>query len=158
MRVLFSGLVALIVTSTVAFAQPLEPREGWQVINTDLTFPDLVSRMETAISAEKMGLVTQASASKGARAQGIGIPGNRVMGVYRNDFARRMLAASVAAGIEAPIRFYLAENEAGGSTIAWKTPSFVFAPYLAEGGDALQTLAIELDVIFVAIAQRATAQ
>jgi len=158
MRVLFSGLMALIVTSTVAFAQPVEPREGWQVINTDLAFADLVTRMEAAISAEKMGLVTQASASRGAKAQGIEIAGNRVMGVYRNDFARRMLAASVAAGIEAPIRYYLTENEAGGSTLAWKTPGFVFAPYLAEGGDALRTLAAELDVIFEAIAQRATAK
>ena len=158
MRVLFSGLMALIVASTVAFAQPVEPREGWRVINTDLAFADLVSRMEAAISAEKMGLVTQASASKGAKAQGIEIPGNRVMGVYRNDFARRMLAASVAAGIEAPIRFYLAENEAGGSTLAWKTPSFAFAPYRAEGGDELQILAGELDVIFEAIAQRALAK
>ncbi|MEM9105512.1 MAG: DUF302 domain-containing protein [Pseudomonadota bacterium] len=158
MRVLISGLWAFIFISSVAMAQPIESREGWQVFDTDIAFDDLVTRMEAAISAEKMGLVTQASASNGARSQGIEIPGNRVMGVYRNDFARRMLDASVAAGIEAPIRFYLAENEGGGTTLAWKTPSFVFAPYLAEGGDDLQVLAVELDAIFMAIAQKAMAE
>jgi uncharacterized protein (DUF302 family) len=158
MRTILSGLMALIVTSTIVLAQPIEPREGWQVINTDMAFDNLVSRMEAAIGAEEMGLVTQASASAGAKAQGFDIPGNRVMGVYRNDFARRMLEASIAAGIEAPIRFYLAENEDGGSTLAWKTPSFVFAPYMDEGGDALKTLAGELDAIFMAIADRALTQ
>lgn len=158
MRIFLCGLLALIAFPSLALAQAIEPREGWQVLDTDIAFEDMVSRMETAIGAEKMGLVTQASASNGARAQGIEIPGNRVMGVYRNDFARRMLEASVAAGIEAPIRFYLAENDNGGTTLSWKTPSFVFAPYLAEGGDELQTLATELDTIFMAIAQRATAQ
>lgn len=38
-----------------------------------------------------MGLVRQASASNGARAEGFEIKGNRVVGVDRNDFARRML-------------------------------------------------------------------
>ncbi|OZB03078.1 MAG: hypothetical protein B7X67_18080 [Rhizobiales bacterium 39-66-18] len=38
-----------------------------------------------------------ASASDVAKAQGIAIPGNRAVGVYRNDFARRMLAAMLPA-------------------------------------------------------------
>ncbi len=143
---------ALLVPSQ---AEGLQGREGWQVRDTGLSFSELVSRVKSAVKAEKMGLVTQASASAGAKGQGIVIPGNQVLGVYRNDFARRMLAASVAAGIEAPIRFYVTENADGTATLSWKTPSYVFAPYMKEGGGKLKALAEELDGIFQAIARRA---
>ena len=155
MRVLISGLIVLFLSSALAGAQPVEPREGWQVFKTEFAYSALVERLEAAVKAERMGLVTQASASVGAEAQGFTIPGNRVVGVYRNDYARRMLAASVAAGIEAPIRFYVTENEDGGATLSWKMPSFVFAPYMDEGGDDLRTLAEELDGVFESIARRA---
>ena len=102
-----------------------------------------------------MNLVTQASASDGARAQGIDIPGNRVIGVFRNDLARRMLAASVAAGIEAPVRFYVTENPDGTATLAYKTPHMIFKPYFEDGGDGLREVADELDEIFKTIAVRA---
>jgi uncharacterized protein (DUF302 family) len=72
------------------------------------------------------------------------------VGVFRNDFAVRALAASEAAMIEAPIRFYVTEGEGGGATLSWKTPSHVFAPY-ADGGADLQAVAQELDAIFEAI-------
>ncbi|MEQ9609274.1 MAG: DUF302 domain-containing protein, partial [Kiloniellaceae bacterium] len=78
-------------------------------------------------------------------------PGNTVIGVYRPDFAVRMLEASTAAGIEAPIRFYVTENADGSATLSYKTPGTVFAPY-ADGGQALQDLAAELDEIFARIA------
>ncbi len=78
-------------------------------------------------------VVTRASATLGAKSLGTTIPGNMVVGVTRPDFAIRMLEASVPAGIEAPIRFYITENEDGTATLGYKTPSAVFAPY-ADGG------------------------
>ena len=39
-------------------------------------------------------------------------------GEPHDDFARRALEASLAAGIEAPIRFYLVENADNTSTLA----------------------------------------
>jgi hypothetical protein len=63
-----------------------------------------------------------ASASDGAKAQGFTIAGNRLVGVYLNDFARRKLRASVAAGIEALIRFYVTKNPEGTATSSYKTP------------------------------------
>jgi uncharacterized protein (DUF302 family) len=33
--------------------------------------------------------------------------------VFRNDYAVRMLEASIPAGIEAPLRFYVTENPDG---------------------------------------------
>ena len=83
------------------------------------------------------------------------IPGNMIIGVYRNDYALRMLDASVEAGIEAPIRFYITENEDGSATLSYKTPSHVFSPYFATAKPELAVLAQELDVIFDKIAQRA---
>ncbi len=101
-----------------------------------------------------MGLVNWASASTGAVRQKIKIPGNQVIGVYSNDNARRMLEASLAAGIEAPIRYYLTENADGTSTLTHRTPSAVFEPYFDEGGEALKTLASELDEVFATIADQ----
>ncbi len=82
------------------------------------------------------------------------IPGNMVIGVYRPDFAVRMLAASIPAGIEAPIRFYITENADGTATLSYKKPSAVFAPY-TDGGAALTELAAELDRLFAKIANEA---
>ena len=90
------------------------------------------------------------------RARGITIPGNRVIGVFNNVYAVKVLSLSTAAMIEAPIRFYVTENADGTATLAYKTPSFVFAPYFAEGGAELEAVAAELDAKFAAIAARAT--
>ncbi|GGB47055.1 hypothetical protein GCM10011316_18990 [Roseibium aquae] len=158
----FDKVIRYLAAILVCFglsAQPqaLEPRTGWRIVQTDTAYGELVERLTVAIQAEGMLLVTQASASDGARMNGVTIPGNRVFGVYRNDYARRMLDASMAAGIEAPIRYYVTENGDGTATLSWKTPSFVFEPYLGEGGEALEALARELDEVFAAIASRATA-
>ena len=67
-----------------------------------------------------------------------------------------MLEASIPAGIEAPIRFYITENDDGTATLSYKRPSSVFAPYI-DGGDALDALASELDDVFAAIAAAAVA-
>jgi uncharacterized protein (DUF302 family) len=144
---LWLGLLAL-----PSFAGSMQPRDGWRVLETGQNFAALGTRLEEAIKSNKMGLVTQASASAGAAGQGITIPGNRVVGVYRNDFARRMLKASIAAGIEAPIRFYITENADQTATLSYKLPSTVFAPYFGEGGDDLRKLAAELDEVFAKIA------
>ncbi|MEM9206934.1 MAG: DUF302 domain-containing protein [Pseudomonadota bacterium] len=152
-------LRVLFLLSAIAFdwssATASMDRDGWRTAPTTKSFAMLVDDTKAAIKANKMGLVTQASASDGARMQGLEIPGNRVLGVYRNDFARRMLEASIAAGIEAPIRFYVTENDDGTATLSYKTPSHVFAPYMDEAGASLETLAIELDAVFEAIFEAA---
>ncbi len=137
----------------IANAQSINPREGWFVFPTQYSFKELENRTRAAVKKAPIVIVSQASASSGAHNQCIEIPGNRVIGVYRNDYARRMLAASVAAGVEAPIRLYLTENEDNTATLSYKTPSSVFAPYMNEGGEDLQTLATELDAIFLGIAK-----
>ncbi len=121
------------------------PYAGTRVIKSAHAFDALVARLERAIGANRMGLVAQASASRGAAARGIKIPGNAVLMVFRNDFAVRILAASVPAGIEAPLRLYVTENSDGTASLTYRLPSAVFAPY---GSAELDRVAKELDLIF----------
>ncbi len=154
--VLFLGLVFMAAQPVTSRAGTLADQPGWSVTKTPHTYKTLIERLNTAVKANKMGLVTRASATLGAKSLGKTIPGNMVVGVYRPDFAVRMLEASVPAGIEAPIRFYITENPDGTATLSYKTPSAVFAPY-TEGGEKLKDMAQELDAIFAKIAAEATA-
>lgn len=151
---LLSGvLVALAVGAWAARAENRTPYPGTQVMPTPFSYDDLVRRLDAAVKDNKMGLVTRASATGGAASIGKTIPGNMVVGVFRPDFAVRMLEASVAAGIEAPLRFYITENADGTATLTYRTPSAVFAPYEVP---ALDEMARELDTIFARIALQAT--
>lgn len=150
MRILTSFLV-LVFSVITAHADDLMPRDGWVVTKTPHAYADLYPRLKEAITANKMRQITTASATLGAKGRKIIIPGNRVVGVYNNVWAVRMLEASIPAGIEAPMRFYLTENKDGTSTLSYKTPSHVFAPYFADAKPDLKAMARELDVVFQAI-------
>ena len=99
-------LIPLLATVLVSFAahagENLAPREGWAVINTDKDFQTLVKDTRTAVKAQGLIVVTQAGPTAAAKKRGITIPGNRVIGVFNNDFAVRVLETSTAAMIEAP--------------------------------------------------------
>lgn len=77
--------VLLIAAPIAASSAPLAKREGWRIIETESSFTELFQKLEINIKANKMLLVTAASASQGAKGQGITMPDNRVVGVYRND-------------------------------------------------------------------------
>ena len=129
--------------------------EGWAVYPTQKPYAELVDATKAAIKENGLIVVTQAGPTKAAAARGISIPGNRVIGAFNNDYAVRVLETSVHAMIEAPIRFYVTENKDGTSNLSYKTPSFVFAPYVSEGGQNLMDIAAELDSTFQSIAERA---
>lgn len=136
-----AAFAALLLCAAAAVAAPPEVRS----VSSRHGFDTLVERLRTAIAEQKMGLVAEASASRGAAARGVKIPGNAVLMVFRNDYAVRMLAASVPAGIEAPLRIYVTENADGTASVAYPLPSRVFAPY---GSAALDEMARELDPVF----------
>ena len=131
------------------------PYDGIIEIDTAHDFDTLWDRLTEAVSAHDMLLLYRASASRGAAGRGIDIPGNGVFGVYRNDFAVRMLDASIPAGIEAPLIFYLTEQPDGTARLTYRLPTAVFAPY---GSADLDAMAAEIDAIFADIAATATAQ
>ncbi len=130
-------------------------REGWAVFATQKPFEDLVSAVKDATKANGMGVVTEAGPTDMAASRGITIPGNRVIGVFNNDFAVKILRLSEAAMIEAPIRFYVTEQADGTAMLSYKKPSFVFGPYFEEGGEELVKLSEGLDEKFAAIADEA---
>ncbi|MGC3938931.1 DUF302 domain-containing protein [Roseobacter sp. EG26] len=146
----------VIFWAVTAQAQSIAPRDGWVILQTGKTHAALLADLKKAVKANKMGVVTQAGPTGAARNRGITIPENRVIGVFNNDFAVKVLATSTAAMIEAPIRFYVTEEADGTATLSYKTPGSVFAPYLDEGGDALKDLSDQLDNKFSAIAAAAT--
>lgn len=140
-------LAALFLSAGVHAAGPEQVR-----LPSSKGFSQLAADLKNAVKTHEMLVVTQACASCGAKARGLTIPGNTVIGVYRNDFAIRMLDADIDAGIEAPIRFYVTQQGDGTSMLSWRKPSDVFAPY---GNAELDVMADELDGIFMAIAEDA---
>lgn len=128
------------------------PYPGTVTVTTKIGFDSLLGRLERAVVDNGMGVVARASASKGAAARGVKIPGNAVIMVFRNDYAVRMLAASVPAGIEAPLRIYVTENPDGTTGLTYRKPSSVFAPY---GNPKLDEIARELDPVLEKIVQDA---
>ena len=139
------GWMLLVAACVAAAAENSASLPGTVTVKTKHGFDALVSRVEKAVADNKMGLVAQASASRGAAARGVKIAGNMVLMVFRNDYAVRMLQASVPAGIEAPIRLYVTEDADGSASLTYRLPSAVFAPY---GNRKLDEMAKELDVIF----------
>ena len=139
------GLVVWLLPVTVAAH---DPRDDLVQYETTYRFSVLEQRLVRAIADHNMGLVSRASASRGASARGVTIPGNAVLGIFRNDYAVRLLAASTAAGIEAPLRIYLTENVDGSATLRYRSPSAVFAP---SANTELEGLARELDSVFTRI-------
>jgi len=146
---LHAALLATALLATAPVGAQQGPLAGTVTLATDYPFATLWERLTEAVASNRMGVVAQASASRGAASRGVTIPGNAVVMVFRNDYAVRMLRASVPAGFEAPLRFYLTERSDGGSDLTYRKPSAVFAPY---GGGELAVMAAELDAIFARIA------
>ena len=150
-------LTLMLIVPPQVQAGSISDRPGWSVVATSHDYKTLTGRVTAAAKRHKIGIVARASATVGAqKVLGKKIPGNMVIGLYHPRFAVRMLEASVPAGIEAPIRLYITENDDGTATLSYKTPSAVFAPY-KDGGAKLRDLAAELDEIFARIAREAAA-
>lgn len=152
-----SAAFLVLAALLTAFAAPARANpEGLRIFETSYSFEQLETRLSEAIARADMLQVFKASASRFASTRGVDIPGNSVYGVFRNDFAVRMIRANPLAGTEAPILFHVMENPDGTATLAYKTPGAVFAPYDDPGGD-LRQMAAELDGIFARIAANAAA-
>ena len=149
----FGAGVFTILISLAAAAHDTTPFSGTHVIKTGHSYQAMVKKLPEAVAKNKMGVVAKASATLGAKKIGVTIPGNMVVMVFHPKFAVRMLDASIPAGIEAPLRFYITENADGTTTLTYREPSSVFAPY---DSAELNKMARELDVIFARIAADAS--
>jgi len=144
MRICF----VILAMNAPALAKDATPVEGIKVFHSNLGFNDYLVRLKSSIAAHKMGVVAEACADCGARKIGVQIAGNRVVMIFHPRFAVRMLKASLAAGIEAPLRLYVTEQP-DGTQLSYRLPSATFAPY---GVADLDVMALEIDPIFAAIA------
>ena len=149
----FGAGVFTILISLAAAAHDATPFPGTHVIKTGHSYQAMVKKLPDAVAKNKMGVVAKASATLGAKKIGVTIPGNMVVMVFHPKFAVRMLDASIPAGIEAPLRFYITEDADGTTTLTYREPSSVFAPY---DSAELNKMARELDVIFARIAADAS--
>lgn len=136
-------LVAFAAALSAACAGPALGG-GTHSVKTPHRFDALVERVERATASHGLGVVAMASASRGAAARGVKIRGNAVVMVFRNDLAVRLLAASVPAGIEAPLRIYVTENADATASLHYRAPRDVFAPY---SHPEVARIARELDAI-----------
>lgn len=150
---IFSAAAALPVSAETTVTAP---NDSWRVIPTEKSYDDLLADLREAVTGNKMGLVTEAGPTEVAASRGETIPGNRVVGVFRNDFAVTIIRAAPAAMIEPPVRFMVMQEPDGTATLAYRLPSAVFEPYKEEGGEALATSVVALDEIFAKIADDAT--
>ncbi|HUE45958.1 MAG TPA: DUF302 domain-containing protein [Aestuariivirgaceae bacterium] len=148
-------LAACLTVPHSVSAQSDDPLAGTVTLESSRSFEELRTSLEEAVEANEFAVVTTASASAGAESRGLTIPGNLVVGVFRNDYAVRMLEASVPAGIEAPLRFYVTENADGTASLTYREPTAIFAPYNVPELDAM---AAELNPIWQRIAEEATDQ
>ena len=151
-RLLLAAMVSALCAGPGVAVEDIAPRPGWAVHPSDKAFAALVDAVRAAAKEHGMAVVTQAGPTGAARARGIEIPGNRVIGLFNNAFAVEILRLSTAAMIEAPLRVYVTENADGTASLSYKLPSAVFAVYQDEGGAGLAAAAGRLDDIFAAIA------
>jgi len=151
------ALLPLPVLAQTPQIAPMADRVGWRVIDSAKPYAVLLADLKAVIPTQQMNVVTEAGPTDAARTLGVTLPGNRVIGVFAPRYAVRVLPLSTAAMIEAPIRLYVTEDADGSATLAWKTPTHVFAPYLTEAGPELAAIAAELDATFEAIGQAAIA-
>ena len=135
--ILFAVLLAL-----PARAENAAPYSGTVSVATGKPFLAYVDALEAAVRANGFNMVGLACATCAAKSQGVSIPGNRVFLFFRPDLAVRMLDASWAAGIEAPIRLYVTEAGDGTAQVTYRKPSHVFGAYDVA---ALAPLGEELD-------------
>ena len=140
--------VLLALLATPAWAGNPTPFSGTQVIDTGQPYDAYVKKLSAAIKANKMGIVGNACATCGAKNIGVTIPGNRVIMIFNPHFAVRMLKASEAAGIEAPVRLYVTEQPNGKARLTYRMPSHLFGAYKVP---ALDEMGKELDVIIARI-------
>jgi len=154
MKAIFRKSIHWLVSIALLASLPgyAQVPEGTTTLKSGYKFGELVSRLEASVGQNKMAVVASASASKGAAGRGVTIPGNAVIMVFRNDYAVRMLEASVPAGIEAPLHFYVTEGADGRASLTWRTPSATFAVYK---NAKIDEMARELDPVFDAIARGA---
>ncbi len=151
MRLILLGCLMVLLALPVKAENPT-PYSGTKVIETGQPFDAFIKKLTATIRSNKMGIVGNACVTCGAKAIGVTIPGNRVIMIFNPHFAVRMLKASEAAGIEAPVRLYVTEQPNGKARLTYRLPSHLFGAYKVL---ALDEMGKDLDAIIARIVKQA---
>lgn len=113
-------------------------------IAVSLSVDEAAEKLIAAIATYPMGLVAHANGQANCAKNGIVVPADQVLEVFRPDYAVKVWAAEKAAGIDIPLRIHLYEAD-GRTWVAYRTASETFKSYV---NPQLDVLGGELDAIF----------
>jgi uncharacterized protein (DUF302 family) len=148
MNSVLASLALLVFLVAPAMAENPAPYSGMVAVETGKPFGTFVKQVRPAIKKHKFNIVGIACGSCAVKSLGKTVPGNRVFFFFAPRYAARMLTASTAAGIEAPLRFYVTEDPDGTARVTYRLPSHVFGAYdVAE----LTVMGKELDKMMTTI-------
>lgn len=108
-------------------------------------FDEVVEGIIAGIEASGMLLVADIDVRRNAAKKGIELTGNRILEVFRPDYAARIWGMEIEAGVDIPIRIHIHEDESGGVAARYRTPLEVLSRH---GNDELTLFAAELDPVF----------
>ncbi|MDA1308434.1 MAG: DUF302 domain-containing protein [Proteobacteria bacterium] len=154
MKPVLAIFALLVLLAAPAAAANPQPYSGMVTVEIEKPFKAFVKAIRPALKKHKFNIVGVACANCAAKSLGKTIPGNRVILFFAPRYAVRMLAASTAAGIEAPIRIYVTETAKGMAEVTYRLPSHVFGAYDVED---LTAMGKELDAMMTTILESAVA-
>ncbi|MGH3086405.1 MAG: DUF302 domain-containing protein [Rubrobacteraceae bacterium] len=109
------------------------------------SFDEVVESLVKSIEESGMLLVADIDVRKSAAKRAISLAGNRILEVFRPDYAARVWGTEIEAGVDIPIRTHVHEDEGGGVAARCRTPLEVLSRH---GNDELTLFAAELDPVF----------
>lgn len=108
-------------------------------------FDDVVEAIISCIEESGMLLVADIDVQRNAAKRGIETTGNRILEVFRPDYAVKIWAMEIEAGVDIPIRIHIHEDESGGVTARYRGPLEVLSRH---GNDRLTLFAAEIEPVF----------
>jgi len=114
----------------------------------DAPSAQVVEALISGVEESGMLLVADIDVQKNAGKKGLEIGGNRILEVFRPDYAVKVWEMEIEAGVDIPIRIHVHEDDEGRVTARYRTPSEVLSRH---GNDALTVFGVELDPVFEGI-------
>lgn len=114
----------------------------------DAPFGRVVEALASGVEESGMLLVADIDVQKNAAKRGLEIGGNRILEIFRPDYAIKVWEMEIEAGVDIPIRVHVHEDDEGRVTARYCPPSEVLSRH---GNDELTDFGAELDPVFEGI-------
>lgn len=144
-RFVLACAMALGLTTAAQAQLPALPTSDTTVFESEMPFADFLKNVRRQIDRARMITIAVTCPTCGARSLGVTIPEARVILFFNRFFAARVHSENLAAGLEAPIRFFIYADSEGQGVVHYKKPSVIFGAYAKNERDASGNL-IESDL------------